>query len=73
MYSFNGASQQGKLYLTVDEKVESYDLFVNNQKIETREMKNGILNETIHFVAASTHLPFTIDLFIQNLFALSSQ
>ena len=42
MYSFDGAPDQGKMYLTVDENVESYDLFLNNEKIDTSHMKNGV-------------------------------
>jgi len=42
MYSFDGYKGQGVFYLTVDEKVESFDLFVNNVKVESRNMKNGV-------------------------------
>ena len=42
MYSFDGAPDQGKMYLSVDKKVESYDLFLNNEKIDTTHMINGI-------------------------------
>ena len=42
MYSFDGYKGQGKLYFTVDEKVESFDLFVNNVKVNSSKMKNGV-------------------------------
>ena len=42
LYSFDGAESQGVMYLTVDEKVESFDLFFNNKKIVTDQLKNGI-------------------------------
>ena len=42
MYSFDGVKNQGKLYFTIGEEVESFDLFVNNKKINTQDMKNGI-------------------------------
>ena len=42
MYSFNGAKDQGKLYFDINEKVESFSLFVNNKKVDTNIMKNGI-------------------------------
>lgn len=42
MYSFDGVSGQGILYLTVDPGIESFDLFVNNQKIETGKAAEGI-------------------------------
>ena len=41
MYSFDGASKQGKLYLTISEEVERFDLFINNHKIDAHEIKNG--------------------------------
>ena len=42
MYSFDGASGQGKLYLDINEKVESFDLFINNHQINTNNLKNGV-------------------------------
>ena len=42
MYSFDGYSKQGKLYLTISEEVGSFDLFINNRAIDTKNMKNGI-------------------------------
>lgn len=42
MYSFDGCKDQGKLYFTVEENVESFDLFINNKKVNTKNMKNGI-------------------------------
>ena len=42
MYSFDGYKDQGVLYLTVDEKVESFDLFVNNTRVDSSKMKNGV-------------------------------
>lgn len=42
MYSFDGVEDQGKLYFTINKKVKSFDLFVNNKKINTNKMKNGV-------------------------------
>ncbi len=42
MYSFDGVKDQGKLYLTINEKVESFDLFFNNKRIDSTEIRNGI-------------------------------
>ena len=42
MYSFDGVKDQGKLYFTINENVESFDLFVNNKKVNTKDIKNGI-------------------------------
>ena len=42
MYSFDSYKDQGKIYLNVNEDVEEYDLFVNNVKINTDDIKKGI-------------------------------
>lgn len=42
MYSFNSFKDQGELYFDIKEEVESFDLFINNKKIETGKMNNGI-------------------------------
>ena len=42
MYSFDGAEDQGEIYVDVNKKVKEFDLFINNKKISTRNMKNGI-------------------------------
>ena len=42
MYSFDMVKDQGKLYFTIAEGVESFDLFVNNKKIDTTNILNGI-------------------------------
>ncbi len=42
MYSFDSYENQGKIYLNVNEDVEEYDLFVNNVKINTDDIKKGI-------------------------------
>ena len=42
MYSFDGAKDQGKLYFTIGQDVQSFDLFINNHKINTQDIKNGI-------------------------------
>ena len=39
MYSFDGFKDQGKIYFTINEEVESFDLFINNKKIDTSNMK----------------------------------
>ena len=41
MYSFDGFEDQGKIYVDVNEKVESFDLFINNTKVDTTDMKAG--------------------------------
>ena len=51
MYSFDGYEDQGKLYFTVGEKVESFDLFINNKKVNTKKMKNGIYEVDISKIA----------------------
>ena len=42
MYSFDGVKDQGKLYLTINEKVSSFDFFVNNHKVDTGSIKSGV-------------------------------
>ena len=42
MYSFDGAEDQGLIYITVNKKVDSFDLFINNHKVKTKKMKNGV-------------------------------
>ena len=42
MYSFDGVKGQGKLYFTVGDNVEKFDLFINNKRIDTKNMKAGI-------------------------------
>ena len=42
MYSFDGYKNQGKLYVTIAKKVKSFDMFVNNKRINTKQMTNGI-------------------------------
>ena len=39
MYSFDGYEDQGVLYLDVKEGVKSFDLFINNQKIDIENIK----------------------------------
>ena len=41
MYSFDGYKDQGKIYLTIDDKVESFEMFFNNKEINTKEMISG--------------------------------
>ena len=41
MYSFDGFEDQGKIYVDVNEKVEGFDLFINNTKVDTTDMKAG--------------------------------
>lgn len=53
MYSFDGVKDQGKLYFTVAKEVESFDLFINNQKIDTSNMKNGIYEVDISKIAVN--------------------
>ena len=53
MYSFDGVKDQGKLYFTINEKVESFDLFINNNKIDTIDMKNGIYEIDISKIAVN--------------------
>ena len=51
MYSFDGVKDQGKIYFTIKEEVENFDLFVNNKKIDTTDMKNGIYEVDISKIA----------------------
>ena len=51
MYSFDGYKDQGKLYFTIIEDVESFDLFINNNKINTINMRNGIYEIDISKIA----------------------
>ena len=53
MYSFNGVKDQGKLYFTIKAEVESFDLFVNNKKVDTSNMLNGIYEVDISKIANS--------------------
>ncbi|MBR6033744.1 MAG: serine hydrolase [Clostridia bacterium] len=53
MYSFDGVEDQGKLYFTVAEKVESFDLFVNNIKVNTNNILNGIYEVDISKIAVN--------------------
>ncbi len=41
MYSFDGARGQGNLYISVAEGVESFDLFVNNVRVDTEGWEAG--------------------------------
>ena len=51
MYSFDGVKDQGKLYFTIDENVSAFDLFVNNKRVNTEEMKNGAFEVDISKVS----------------------
>ena len=51
MYSFDGFKDQGKIYFTINEEVESFDLFINNKKIDTSNMKKGIYEVDISKIA----------------------
>ena len=42
MYSFESYKDQGKLIFNINKKVEKFDLFINNKKIRTNRLKNGI-------------------------------
>ena len=53
MYSFDMYKDQGKLYFTINEEVESFDLFINNKKINTKNMKNGIYEVDISKIAVN--------------------
>ena len=53
MYSFEGYEDQGKLYFTVREQVEKFDLFINNKQINTKKMKNGIYEVDISKIAVN--------------------
>ena len=53
MYSFDSVKDQGKLYVTVEKDVESFDLFINNKKINTDEMKNAIYEVDIAKISAN--------------------
>ena len=51
MYSFDGFKDQGKIYFTIGENVESFDLSINNKIINTSNMKNGIYEIDISKIA----------------------
>ena len=51
MYSFDGVKDQGKLYFTIDDSIERFDLFVNNKKVDTSKMNNGIFEVDISKIA----------------------
>ena len=53
MYSFDGFKDQGKIYLTVGEGVESFCLFVNNKKIDTADMTDGVFEVDISKIAVN--------------------
>lgn len=53
MYSFDGFKDQGKIYLTVGEGVESFCLFVNNKKINTADMTDGVFEVDISKIAVN--------------------
>lgn len=42
LYSFDGYKDQGKIYFRISTKVKSFDLFINNIKIDTSSIINGI-------------------------------
>ena len=41
MYSFDGFKDQGKVYITADDSIRSYDCFINNYKVDTSNMLKG--------------------------------
>ncbi|MBR6252953.1 MAG: serine hydrolase [Clostridia bacterium] len=51
MYSFDGVKDQGKLYFTINDEVESFELFFNNTKIDSTDMLNGIYEVDISKLA----------------------
>ena len=51
MYSFDGVKDQGKLYFTVASEVKNFDLFINNRKIDTNNMLDGIYEIDISKIA----------------------
>ena len=51
MYSFDGYKDQGDIYLTIDSKVKSFELFINNNKITTKDIKEGIYKIDISKIA----------------------
>lgn len=51
MYSFYCAKDQGKLYFTIEDSIENFDLFVNNKKVDTSKMNNGIYEVDISKIA----------------------
>lgn len=42
MYSFEMYKDQGKIYLTISNEVKNFDLFINNVKVNTNKMLDGI-------------------------------
>ncbi len=69
MFSFDGLKDQGKLYFTISDKVESFNLYVNNHKIDTTQMKSGIYEVDIssitkngtNTVQVSNIIPYNIE------------
>ena len=53
MYSFDGFRDQGTIYLTVGEGVKSFDLFVNNSKVNTQDMTDGVFELDISRVTVN--------------------
>ncbi len=51
MYSFKGFSGQGRLYFEVGKDIKSFDLFVNNIPIDTREISQGFYDLDISEIA----------------------
>ncbi len=51
MYSFDGVKDQGKLFFIIPESITSFDLFVNNIKVDTKNMLNGIYEVDIARIA----------------------
>ncbi len=51
MYSFDGVKDQGKLFFIIPESITSFDLFVNNIKVDTKNMLNGIYEVDIAKIA----------------------
>ena len=41
-YSFEGMKDQGRMYLNIQEEVESFDLFINNHKLDTDRAESGV-------------------------------
>jgi len=60
MYTFDGYKDQGTIYLTINEKVEIFDLFINNKKVKTKKLNNGIYEIDISKI--STNGPNTIQI-----------
>ena len=69
MYSFDGYEDQGRVYLDVKNEVKSFDLFINNKKIDVSKVSFGyyevdisdISNNGINTIQISNIKPYDLE------------